>query len=76
MYGAGIPVLLFLILAAWGLKDEDVSWTEVGIAAAVIAVSAVVVIFTGQQPVLIAVPAVAVDVWLLYELDILNAPGR
>jgi hypothetical protein len=76
MYGAGIPILLFLILAAWGLKDEDVSWTEVGIAAAVIVASAIVILLTGLQPILLAVPAGAVDAWLLYKLDILNAPAR
>lgn len=76
MYGAAVPVMLFLILAAWGLKDEDVSWGEVGIAAAVIVVSAVAILATGQLPVLIAVPVGLVDVWLLYKLDILNAPAR
>jgi hypothetical protein len=73
MYGAGLPILLFLILAVWGLKDEDVGWTEVGIATALLVVSGLVVYQMGLHPRLITVPAVIADVWLLYKLDILNA---
>ena len=76
MYGAGLPILAFLVLAAWGLKDEDLTWLEVGIAFAVLVACGVVISLTGMQPVLIAVPACIIDVWLLYKLDLLNATAR
>ena len=76
MYGAGLPTLLFFILAVWGLKDEDITWLEAGIGFLIIAVSSAVILMTGSHPALIALPAGIVDVWLLYKLDLLNAKVR
>jgi hypothetical protein len=76
MYGAGFPTLLFLILVVWGLKEEDLEWAEAGILAAVLLVSGAMVVLAGWATVLIAVPAVILDVWLLFKLDMLGARVR
>jgi hypothetical protein len=76
LYGGGLPVLAFFVLAIWGLKDEDLEWKEVGIAFGILVVSGVVIALTGAQPILIAAPAAALDIWLLYKLDLLGAQVR
>ena len=74
MYAAGLPVLLFFILAIWGLKDGEVTWLQVGIAFLILVVSFVAVVLLTPNPIPLAVPAVIIDIWLLYKLDILSAP--
>ncbi|MEX2243976.1 MAG: hypothetical protein WD716_09045 [Fimbriimonadaceae bacterium] len=63
-----IPAIAFVVLAAWGLKDEELYWGEVGVCAAVVVVFGVVCYFSGWPMYLMAVPLVLADIWMIFKL--------
>jgi hypothetical protein len=61
-----------LILAVWGLKDEDLYWGEVAVCTGVIGLSWLVCYLADWPAYYTTVPTVIVDVWLLVKLDMLT----
>lgn len=61
-------MLLFVILVAWGLKDEELYWSEVGWYAGFCVVSSAVMMLIGLATIIIVVPFVIVDIILIAKL--------
>lgn len=72
LLGTGLPILLFLILAVWGLKDDELYCGEVAVCAAIIVVSRLVCFYAGWSAYYSVVPTVIIDVWLLHKMDMLG----
>ena len=63
-----VPVLLFVILVAWGLKDDSLYWSEAGWYTGFCIVASAVMLLFRLPLIVLAVPFIICDIILILKL--------